>query len=146
MDELAKVEDTTDYDNLLINTSDDIALSEDALNISAVMSVAEFNELVYAQAGFTLKVLDEANVEVTSGNMKTGYKVVIIKDGETVKSYSVTAKEETTPVTPPTTQNGGEKEQPKRGCKSVVTASIISFIMIGLVPGFVVLKRKSNKE
>ena len=146
MDELAKVEETVDYDNLLVNTSDDITLSEEALNIAKVMTVAEFNELVYAQAGFTLKVLDEANAEVTSGNMKTGYKVVIIKDGETVKSYSVTAKEETTPVTPPTTQNGGEKEQPKKGCKSVVAASIISFIMIGLVPGFVVLKRKSNKE
>ena len=158
MEELAPVESTVDYDNLLVNTSSDITVSEDALNITKAMTISEFNDLVYAQAGYDLKVVDANNAEVTTGNMKTGYKVTISKDNAVVKTYSVTAKEDDVPTTQapvtqapttqaPATQAPTTQDQPtKKGCKSVVATSIASLLIIGLIPGFIALRRKSDKE
>ena len=79
--ELSVIENNTDYSEVLVNTSDDVSITENEITLTKAMEVAEFNEVVYAAPEYTMSIVDEQDVEVTSGKLATGYKVVVKTEG-----------------------------------------------------------------
>ena len=90
MEELAVEENNDDYSQAIVNTSSDVTVTATGITIGKAMTVSEFTDAVYAAPGYTMTIKDADGNAVTSGDMKSGYTVSVVKDGTEVASYAVT--------------------------------------------------------
>lgn len=90
MEELSVEEDDSDYSQAIVNTSSDVTVTATGITIGKAMTVSEFTDAVYAAPGYTMTIKDADGNAVTSGDMKSGYTVSVVKDGTEVASYAVT--------------------------------------------------------
>ena len=139
MDELSVIKDDDNYDSALVNTSEDITISEGKITVNKSMSVSEFKDAVYAAPGFEMKLLDNNGNEVTTGNVLSGQIVKIYKNNEEALSYTITVNAKEEPTTSDTTSeepNSSNEEKPsenKKGCKGSTTAIGMSLLLAALV-------------
>ncbi len=90
MEELSVEENNDDYSQAIVNTSSDVTVTATGITIGKAMTVSEFTDAVYAAPGYTMTIKDADGNAVTSGDMKSGYTVSVVKDGTEVASYAVT--------------------------------------------------------
>ncbi len=89
-----------------------------------------------------MKLVNADGQDVTSGNLESGYRVIVSKDGEEVKSYGVTV----------TAQGGNEKpdpDQPKKENSLVWVWVVVGIGAAALVGGAIaavmIVRNKKNK-
>ena len=90
MEELSVEENNDDYSQAIVNTSSDVTVTATGITIGKAMTISEFTDAVYAAPGYTMTIKDADGNAVTSGDMKSGYTVSVVKDGTEVASYAVT--------------------------------------------------------
>ena len=143
MEELSPIKKDETYDDYLVNTDEtNIAFADTQITVKTQMSVSEFLDAVYAAPGYTMKLVNADGQDVTSGNLESGYRVIVSKDGEEVKSYGVTV----------TAQGGNEKpdpDQPKKENSLVWVWVVVGIGAAALVGGAIaavmIVRNKKNK-
>ena len=139
MDELSVIEDDNNYDSALVNTSDDITISEGNITVNKTMSVSDFKDAIYTAPSFEMKLLDNSGNEVTTGNVLSGQIVKVYKNNEEVLSYTITVNAKEEPTTSDTTSeepNSSNDDKPnenKKGCKGNTTAVGMTLLLASLV-------------
>ncbi|MGN1078532.1 MAG: hypothetical protein ACI4ST_08455, partial [Candidatus Gallimonas sp.] len=142
MEELSPIVDDGDYTDYIVNTdTTNISITDDAITVKG-LTVEQFLEAAYAAPGYEMKVVDANGNEVTSGKMQSGYSVVVTKDNETVKTYSVSVS--STPGGDPG-DNTGDGDNKKGGCGSVVAAGS-AWAVCALAVSVVALVKKGRKN
>lgn len=132
MEELSVMDEEEDYSNALVNTSSDVTISEGSITLAKAMTVAEFNEVVYAAPNYTMSIVDASNNEVTSGTLLTGQKVVVKKGEEVVATYTLTV---------PVIEDNPNDKPAKKGCKGSVNGSLFALLALG---GTLFLKKRKE--
>lgn len=138
MEELSVIEEDNDYSQALVNTSSDVTLAEETITLAKAMTVAQFNEVVYAAPDYTMSIVDAENNTVTSGDLASGYKVIVKKGEDVVATYTLTVPVNENPgdtSEPTSTPN----EEPKKGCKGSVGGSLLALLALG---GTLLLKKR----
>ena len=115
------------------------------------MTVADFTNAVYAASGYTMSVVDADGNAVTSGNMASGYRVVV-KDGggSTVKEYTVTVSgaQGGDEANTPGGEGNGEDTAPASDGWTWQWAALlvpIAVVIIGAIVAVVIVRKKREK-
>lgn len=143
MEELSVEENNDDYSQAIVNTSSDVTVTATGITIGKAMTVSEFTDAVYAAPGYTMTIKDADGNAVTSGDMKSGYTVSVVKDGTEVASYAVTVNAGGTDG-PSDPADPTDPDANNAWVLPVVLSVVGVVVVAGVIVGVVLLKKKGK--
>lgn len=148
MEELSLTKETAPADVLGTVDTDNISFGNTSVTVSNGMPVSHFKENVYPYGNYSLKVVDANGAEVTTGNMQSGYKILVYVEGDEENAFEfaieISDKSFGGGTTPP--EEDGKKSS--KGCGSSVITTVSSVLGMAavavLITAAVIVKKNKN--